>query len=71
MLSPILLKMSDGAIFAIFAAIIVAVMLIAGFIGNKVVNKTTDALRRKSVRKQQNEQPEGKTENLADRYRKQ
>ncbi|MBO4848617.1 MAG: hypothetical protein J5586_05645 [Clostridia bacterium] len=70
MLPPILLKMSSGAIFAVFAAIIVAVMLITGFIGNKVVDKTSDAFSRRSARAKKAEQP-AKTENLADRYKKQ
>ncbi|MBO4562715.1 MAG: hypothetical protein J5772_03800 [Clostridia bacterium] len=70
MVFPVFLKLSNGAIFAIFAAIIAGVMLITGFIGNKVVDKTSDAFRNKAVQRQKAEQP-AKTENLADRYKKQ
>ncbi len=61
--------MSDGVIFAIVAICIAILMGIVGFIGNKIVDKSTDAIRNKAVHKKNLEQPD-KPENLADRFDK-
>ncbi len=60
--------MSTTAIWIIFIAIIAVLVIGVGYIGNKVVDKGADAIRNKAVRKQ-NQEPPGKTENLADRYK--
>ena len=61
--------MSDGVIFAIFAVIIVVLMIVVGFIGNKIVDKGSDAIRNKAVRKKNFENP-SEPEKLADRFEK-
>ncbi len=60
--------MSTTAIWIIFIAIIAVLVIGVGYIGNKVVDKGADAIRNKAVRKQ-NQEPPGKAENLADRYK--
>ena len=59
--------MSNGVIFAIFAVIIVVLMIVVGFIGNKIVDKGSDAIRNKAVRKKNFENP-SEPESLADRF---
>ena len=61
--------MSDGVIFAIFAVIIAVLMIVVGFIGNKIVDKGSDAIRNKAVRKKNFENP-SEPESLADRFEK-
>ena len=61
--------MSNGVIFAIFAVIIAVLMIVVGFIGNKIVDKGSDAIRNKAVRKKNFENP-SKPEKLADRFEK-
>ena len=60
--------MSTTAIWIIFIAIVAVLVIGVGYIGNKVVDKGADAIRNKAVRKQ-NQEPPGKIENLADRYK--
>ena len=59
--------MSDGVIFAIFAVIIVVLMIVVGFIGNKIVDKGSDAIRNKAVRKKNLGNP-NELESLAYRF---
>ena len=61
--------MSNGVIFAIFAVIIAVLMIVVGFIGNKVVDKGSDAIRNKAVRKKNLGNP-SEPESLADRFEK-
>ena len=61
--------MSDGVIFAIFAVIIAVLMIVVGFIGNKIVDKGSDAIRNKAVRKKNLGNP-SEPESLADRFEK-
>ena len=61
--------MSNGVIFAIFAVIIAVLMIVVGFIGNKIVDKGSDAIRNKAVRKKNSENP-SEPESLADRFEK-
>lgn len=61
--------MSNGVIFAIFAVIIAVLMIVVGFIGNKIVDKGSDAIRNKAVRKKNLENP-SEPESLADRFEK-
>lgn len=61
--------MSNGVIFAIFAVIIAVLMIVVGFIGNKIVDKGSDAIRNKAVRKK-NFENSSEPEKLADRFEK-
>lgn len=61
--------MSNGVIFAIFVVIIAVLMIVVGFIGNKIVDKGSDAIRNKAVRKKNFENP-SEPESLADRFEK-
>ena len=61
--------MSNGVIFAIFAVIIAVLMIVVGFIGNKIVDKGSDAIRNKAVRKKNLGNP-SEPESLADRFAK-
>ncbi|MDY2872445.1 MAG: hypothetical protein SOT57_07915 [Eubacteriales bacterium] len=61
--------MSNGVIFAIFAVIIAVLMIVVGFIGNKIVDKGSDAIRNKAVRKKNLGNP-SEPESLADRFEK-
>ena len=61
--------MSNGVIFAIFAVIIAVLMIVVGFIGNKIVDKESDAIRNKAVRKKNLGNP-SEPESLADRFEK-
>ena len=61
--------MSNGVIFAIFAVIIAVLMIVVGFIGNKIVDKGSDAIRNKAVRKKNFDNP-SEPESLADRFEK-
>ena len=61
--------MSNGVIFAIFAVIIAVLMIVVGFIGNKIVDKGSDAIRNKAVRKKNLGNPI-EPESLADRFEK-
>ena len=55
-------------IIVVFAAVFV-VMLVVGFIGNKAVEKTENALRSKRISKQNNDPVySGRSESLADRF---
>ena len=61
--------MSNGVIFAIFAVIIAVLMIVVGFIGNKIVDKGSDAIRNKAVRMKNLGNP-SEPEKLADRFEK-
>ena len=61
--------MSDGAIIAIAFVCIALLMIVVGFIGNKIVDKGSDAIRNKAVRKKNSENP-SEPESLADRFEK-
>ena len=61
--------MSQTGIFIIFILIFTAVFILVGFIGNKVVDKGSDALRNKSVRKYNANQIEPEKK-LSDVYKK-
>ena len=61
--------MSDGAIIAIAFVCIALLMAVVDFIGNKIVDKGSDAIRNKDVRKKNSENP-SEPENLADRFEK-
>ena len=61
--------MSNGVIFAIFAVIIAVLMIVVGFIGNKIVDKGSDVIRNKTVRKKNFENP-SEPGSLADRFEK-
>lgn len=61
--------MSDGAIIAIAFVCIALLMIVVGFIGNKIVDKGSDAIRNKAVRKKNFENP-SEPEKLADRFEK-
>lgn len=59
--------MSDGAIIAIAFVCIALLMIVVGYIGNKIVDKGSDAIRNKAVRKKNLENP-NEPESLADRF---
>lgn len=61
--------MSDGMIFAVAFVCIALLMIVVGYIGNKIVDKGSDAIRNKAVRKKNSENP-SEPENLADRFEK-
>ena len=61
--------MSDGAIIAIAFVCIALLMIVVGYIGNKIVDKGSDAIRNKAVRKKNFENP-SEPESLADRFEK-
>ena len=61
--------MSDGAIFTIFAVCMAVLVIIVGFVGNKIVDKSSDVIRNKAVRKKNFENP-SEPEKLADRFEK-
>ena len=61
--------MSDGMIFAIVAGCIALLVIVVGYIGNKIVDKGSDAIRNKAVRKKNLENP-SEPESLADRFEK-
>ena len=56
--------MSDGAIIAIAFVCIALLMIVVGYIGNKIVDKGSDAIRNKAVRNP------SEPEKLADRFEK-
>ena len=60
--------MSDGAIFAIFAVCMAVLVIIVGFVGNKIVDKSSDVIRNRAVRRKNDERP-NEPESLADRYK--
>lgn len=61
--------MSDGMIFAIVAGCIALLTVVVSYIGNKIVDKSSDAVRNKAVRKKNAEKP-SEPESLADRFEK-
>lgn len=61
--------MSDGMIFAVAFVCIALLMIVVGYIGNKIVDKGSDTIRNKAVRKKNSENP-GEPEKLADRFEK-
>ena len=61
--------MSDGAIIAIAFVCIALLMIVVGYIGNKIVDKGSDAIRNKAVRKKNFENP-SEPEKRADRFEK-
>ena len=58
--------MSDGAIVAIAFVCIGLLVVVVGYIGNTIVDKGSDALHNKNVRKKKAEP--SKSERLADRF---
>ena len=44
--------MDSTLIFIVLIAVVAVLMIVVGWIGNKFVDKTTDAVRNKAVRKQ-------------------
>ena len=60
--------MDSTAIIILLIAAFTVLFLVVGFIGNKIVDKTSDRFRNKRVR-ERNASGEKKTENLADRYK--
>lgn len=61
--------MSDGMIVALAFVCIGLLMVLVGFIGNKIVDKGSDAIRNKAVHKKNLESP-NEPESLADRFGK-
>ena len=61
--------MSDGMIVALAFVCIGLLVVVVDFIGNKIVDKGSDAIRNKAVRKKNFENP-SEPEKLADRFEK-
>lgn len=61
--------MSDGMIVALAFVYIGFLVVVVGFIGNKIVDKGLDAIRNKAVRKKNLGNP-SEPESLADRFEK-
>ena len=61
--------MSDGMIVALAFVCIGLLVVVVGFIGNKIVDKGSDAIRSKAVRKKNLGNP-SEPEKLADRFEK-
>lgn len=61
--------MSDGAIFAVFAICIAVLVIIVGFVGNKIVDKSSDAVRNRVVKKRSMQKP-SEPEKLSERFEK-
>ncbi|MBR6378052.1 MAG: hypothetical protein IKS05_09880 [Oscillospiraceae bacterium] len=61
--------MDSTLIFIVLIAVVAVLMIVVGWIGNKFVDKTTDAVRNKAVRKQNAQAPQ-QSERLADRLEK-
>lgn len=61
--------MSDGMIVALAFVCIGLLVVVVGFIGNKIVDKGSDAIRNKAVRKKNLGNP-SEPESLADRFEK-
>ena len=61
--------MSDGMIVALAFVCIGLLVVVVGFIGNKIVDKGSDAIRNKAVRKKNLGNP-SEPEKLADRFEK-
>lgn len=61
--------MSDGVMIALFFLAVGVIYLIVSYIGNKIVDKGSDAISNAYKRKI-NSEGEEKTENLSDRYRR-
>ena len=54
----------------IFFAIAAIVVIVVGFLGNKIVDAITNKLSSKAAERQRNKKEEPKQENLADRFNK-
>lgn len=61
--------MPDGVILFLFFAVIGVIYLVVSYVGNKIVDKGSDAINNAYKRKKNLENDE-KTENLSDRYRR-
>lgn len=61
--------MPDTLIIILFFVVIGVIYLIVSSIGNKIVDKGSDAISNK-IKHKKNAESVGKEENLADRYRK-
>lgn len=62
--------MSDyNTTLIIFIVFIALLMIVVGYIGNKIVDKGSDAIHNTAVRKKNQENP-SKPESLADRFEK-
>ena len=60
--------MSDSVMVIGLIVVVAIVMLIVGFIGNKIVDGASNAMRSKKVQQQKNNPQYNKTESLAARY---
>lgn len=60
--------MPIGVILVIAIVCMALLMLVVGYIGNKIVDKGTDAIRNRAVRRKNDERP-NEPESLADRYK--
>ncbi len=60
--------MPTWLIFIILVAIVTVIIMVVGFIGNKIVDKGTNAMHKREVEKY-NEVHKNDTENLADRFK--
>ena len=60
--------MSTAVILIVAIVCMTIVMLVVGYIGNKIVDKGSDTIRNRAVRKKNAEQP-NEPENLADRFK--
>lgn len=61
--------MSQGEMIAIFVGGMTLLIILVSWIGNKVVDKTSDAVRNRAVRRHNQESP-AKQESLAERLEK-
>lgn len=61
--------MPDGVVIFLFFVVIGVIYLVVSYIGNKIVDKGSDAINNAYKRKK-NSEGEDKTENLSDRYKR-
>lgn len=61
--------MSEGVVLVLFFLVVGVIYLIVSCVGNKIVDKGSDAISNAYKRKK-NFESEEKTENLSDRYRR-
>ncbi|MBR1562818.1 MAG: hypothetical protein IJ645_06395 [Ruminococcus sp.] len=60
--------MSDNMVFIISIAVTFVLIVVVGYIGNKIVDKGSNAIRKREVEKY-NEAHKNETRSLADRYK--
>lgn len=61
--------MPEGVVLVLFFLVVGVIYLIVSYVGNKIVDKGSDAISNAYKRKKNSESGE-KTENLSDRYRR-